>query len=299
MSLPTLVTYIAASHSRIVRKIDIARMTLTLLYMPEGPECHSSAAKLEKALKGKSLEGFTVHGGRYATHGHPEEMEAFNRDCLGQELRVTSVGARGKLIVIFTNTDWCILNTLGLTGTWTSTKTKHCDVSLGYEGKTLWFKDQLHYGTIKPVNRDTAIKKIRSLGPDVTVCDPAATEEWWLTLCGKYPTWNICRLLMDQAKVSGIGNYLKAEILYEAGVAPTSVVGRIPIEKLQDIHRQMMIVPSWHFKAKLKERPRRFLKVYNRKKDPEGSPIEKCKTGDGRTSHWVRDKQIEYLEDTG
>ena len=272
-------------------------MRSTLAYMPEGPECHSSAAKLEKALRGKHLEGFTVHGGRYATHGHPEEMEAFNRECLRQKVHVTNVGARGKLIVIFTNTDWCILNTLGLTGTWTSSKTKHCDVSLGYEGKTLWFKDQLHYGTIKPVSREAAVKKIKSLGPDVTVCDPAATEKWWIDLCKKYQSWNICKLMMDQAKVSGIGNYLKAEILYEAGVAPASIVGKIPEDKLLEVHKQMMIVPSWHFQAKLGERPRRFLKVYNRKKDPDGNPIEKCKTGDGRTSHWVRARQVEYLEE--
>ena len=47
-------------------------------------------------------------------------------------------------------------------------------------------------------------------------------------------------LLMDQAKVSGL-NHFKAEILYEAGVRPTDV-GDIPYDRLEEIHRQMMIV---------------------------------------------------------
>jgi len=264
--------------------------------MPEGPECHNAAAKLEHLLAGKRLLRVTVHGGRYAKHGNPQGFDMLNQACRDGDIRLEYAGAMGKLIVLFLSNDICILSTLGLSGTWTQSRVKHCDLSMTFDGvKTVWFKDQLHYGTFKVVPRLEAIKKIRSLGPDVTVSDPRATLEWWVSLCKKYSKWNICKLLMDQAKVSGIGNYLKAEILYEAGVRPTSTVGEIPYEGLEAIHRQMLIVPAWHFQAKLGTKHRRFLKVYNRKKDPLGNKVTKGKTGDGRTSHWVESLQPEYV----
>ena len=43
-------------------------------------------------------------------------------------------GAMGKLIVLFLSNDICILSTLGLSGTWTQSRVKHCDLSMTFEG---------------------------------------------------------------------------------------------------------------------------------------------------------------------
>ena len=45
----------------------------------------------------------------------------------------------------------------------------------------------------------------------------------------------IAVLMMDQSIFSGIGNYLKSEILYQSKVSPNSIISNIPDEKMKEI----------------------------------------------------------------
>ena len=255
--------------------------------MPEGPECHLAALKLEQICKDKLVTSIDIHGGRYQKHGPFEGFDTLQMHISEGKSRVKAVGSRGKLIIMFFNNNWCMLCTLGLKGAWTSRKTKHCDVSIDVESRQrLWFKDQIHYGTLKYVDLEETISKMKSLGPDVTVKDEAFTQDYLRALVQRYPKWDLAKLLMDQSKMSGIGNYLKAEILYKCKLAPMRICETLSESEIADLHEAIVDIPYAYWNSYIGG-PTIYIQVYNRKKDKLGFVVEKCKTKDGRTSHWV------------
>ena len=261
--------------------------------MPEGPECHYAACKLEKVLKGKNLTEFKILGGRYDRHGPFEGYPNLVSHIESNSHTVRAVGCRGKLIIVFFENDWCLLSTLGLKGSWTVRKSKHCDIALvASENTKLWFKDQMHYGTLKYVASEQAKKKLLSLGPDVTVKEPLFTKEYLIKILSKHPKWDLAKLLMDQSKISGIGNYLKAEILYKARLAPMLLCEEVSAEGTERLYDAILDIPYKFFQKHL-GLGSIFRHVYGRSKDRQGNVVKKCKTKDERTSHWVPELQRE------
>jgi len=261
--------------------------------MPEGPECHYAACRLEKYLKGKKITEFKIQGGRYQKHGPFEGFTMLMTHISASDHIVRAVGCRGKLIVIFFVNEWCLLSTLGLKGSWTIRRSKHCDIALSAsENTNLWFKDQMHYGTLKYVTISEAKKKILSLGPDVTVMDPMFTFEYLIALTAKHKQWDLAKLLMDQSKISGIGNYLKAEILYKAKLPPMLLCNELTDNSAQRLFDAIVYIPHMFFQKHL-GRARILRHVYGRSKDRLGHAVKKCKTKDERTSHWVPAFQTE------
>ena len=259
--------------------------------MPEGPECHLAALKLEQICKDKLITSIDIHGGRYHNHGPFDGFSTLQTHINEGRSRVKAVGSRGKLIIMFFDNNWCMLCTLGLKGAWTSRKTKHCDVSIDIDSKQrLWFKDQIHYGTLKYVNLEETLCKMRSLGPDVTVKDEAFTQDYLVSLLRRYPRWDIAKLLMDQSKMSGIGNYLKAEILYKSKISPMRTCESLTESEISELYEAIVDIPSAYWQSYIGG-PTISIQVYNRKKDRLGFVVERCKTKDGRTSHWVPNVQ--------
>ena len=275
-----------------LQKIDDAVTTpFDVIHMPEGPECHYAARRLGGILKGKSITEFKILGGRYQKHGHFQGYPEMLKHIKQGTHAVKGVGCRGKLIVIFFENDWCMLSTLGLKGSWTSRYSKHCDIMLVADVNIkLWFKDQMHYGTLRYVALREAEKKILSLGPDVTVNESAFTQEYLSRLLIKHKSWDLVKLMMNQSKISGIGNYLKAEILYKARLSPALLCQDLTTEDTTRLYDAISEIPHQFFEKRL-GRSRIMRHVYGRSKDRLGNKVVTCKTKDGRTSHWVPEIQ--------
>ena len=71
-------------------------------------------------------------------------------------------------------------------------------------------------------------QKLDSIGPDMLSKPP--TQKEFIDIYRKRNKINICKVLMDQSRVSGCGNYLKAEILYDSQISPWHIV-----EELSDV----------------------------------------------------------------
>ena len=284
--------------------------------MPEGPECHILASRLDHILKNTYFLRLNIQGGRYNDHGPPRGWRGFNSAC-SSLTRIQEVGVKGKLLYWRFSNGYVMLNTLGMAGKWTHRKTKHCGISLDYARSVaharnvragvavpckLWFKDQRHYGTLKFVEYANLGKKLASLGPDVLRKELSETE--WNNLCKKYGSWTLPKLLMNQTKISGIGNYLKCEILYAAGLSPLVEISKFTVEELQHVYVAIMSIPAAALKARRRHRRRQMggqdwtiegrkfkLSVYNRRHDPKGHVVIRTKTTDNRTTHWVPEIQ--------
>lgn len=282
--------------------------------MPEGPECHMIAWKLGKWMHGHSVEHVTVHNGRYAK---PRELAnsmiaEYNAAAKAAGTRLTEpahVAAHGKLVYARLGNGWAMLSTMGLSGSWVTRTGPHCGVSLGLRDeigntKTLWFKDQLHYGTIKFVPITVLEDKLRKLGPDVMPTALGAggncTQEWWKALCKRKGEWTLAKLLLDQNQVAGIGNYLKAEALYEARTSPLAQIKEFSADELERVLEAVLAVTHRCYRWKAHRGkvpgheagvPRFLMKVYGKGLDPNRRKVIKTKTTDGRMTHWVPEVQ--------
>ena len=121
----------------------------------------------------------------------------------------------------------------------------------------------------------------------------------FITVIGTY-------LLLTSQSKSGVGNYLKSEILYQARVSPHAIINNIPDQKILEIFKITLEKINTSYKSggasvrdysdiKGKEGTFSFtFAVYKKKKDPLGNKIVMEKTKDGRTTHWVPELQESF-----
>lgn len=199
---------------------------------------------------------------------------------------------------------WC---TYGMSGQWSRTAGKHVAfiVEHNASGKLissdqqkLFFNDQRRFGTIKFVSDLKAHqKKLASRGPDVLE-DPPMDPELFAKRILLKPHRTISEALMDQSCVSGIGNYLKAESLYRAGVSPHRCVTDMTAEEIEKLWSEVILccresyadqgasIRTYKTVDGDQGKAQFFFRAYNQKECPWGHKVTREETKDGRTSWW-------------
>ena len=280
--------------------------------MPEGPEVKIITDGLNSTYSKLKLVGIRWNKkSKYASG-----LDNYRQIESLFPLRLEKVICKGKQIFFcFTNNIY-INSTLGMTGTWIKQSSKHSNLWMNFGiilpkkqkrlkinlVKTqLYFNDPIKYGNLRIfLDKQSFEKKWNSIGPDLLL--GLVSHELWSQKLRKKNHKQICQVLMDQAIFSGIGNYLKAEILYASKVKPDSLVKTLTDERLYILlgHSQRIIRASYKFKGvsfkdyvDLNGGKGIFpLLVYNKQKDPLGNPVIKSKFKDNRTTHWVSAIQI-------
>ena len=297
--------------------------------MPEGPEIIITAQYLKSKLKKKKIISIIVLSGRYThqtlkglEHTKKTTLIVDNVDSKGKFLWMTLIDKNGKMIYM--------MNTLGMTGRWSFHNDASSRIKIVIRSNTnltkkynLYYIDPRNFGTIEfTTNNDLLLKKLNKLAPDVLKTYMNDND---LTKMIKQFIWtskkdkNLVKALMDQeAIISGIGNYLVAEILYDAKLNPhRSLKDLIDIEIITLAHsirkiskmayynntsgymnnfKSFMkthseridsgIFPNYHSDIKTNEKY--TFKVYQQQKDPNGNDVENDKIIKNRTIHWVK-----------
>ena len=271
--------------------------------MPEGPEVKITGNKLQEILSNKSLECINILGGRYSKKPILG-FDDFNNDSQSSIVTIESVNVKGKLIYWVFSNDWIMLNTLGMSGCWTRTKVKHCDVEFVFDkDKKIFFKDMRHFGTLKFIKKCDLAKKLKSLGPDVLT--DSFTIDIWMILCNKHANWTLPKLLMNQRKLSGVGNYLKSEILYVSRVSPLVYIKDLSIDKKICVYENIKKIAMASLRAQgvsirdysapdgVDGDYQFSFQVYSLNFDKNNYKVERITTDDKRTTHWVPQIQCE------
>ena len=270
--------------------------------MPEGPEVRKTVDWLQK-FKGKTLKNIGIISGRY---GKKKEIPGWQR--FDYPVVLKDVQCKGKFIY-FTfsdeKSDYYMFNTLGMSGMWSNVYGKHARVAFFFaDAELLYYIDTRNFGTLKVVSSKKELeKKLSSLGPDVlndSGMDPGLFRRRFL----KKPDKTITECLMNQSVISGVGNYLKAEILYACQISPHRLCRDITDKEYGSLYEACYLLPRLSYKmggatiatyrdpdGKEGEFSRRFA-VYNQKKDPDGRAVIKEVTKDKRTTHWVPEVQV-------
>jgi formamidopyrimidine-DNA glycosylase len=271
--------------------------------MPELPEVARTALSLNNRLKGKALKEIRIHSGRYTRHGNPPGFDQFITEL---PMKINSVDFHGKLIVFeleSTNRKWWIWNTLGMSGGWKSERSKHGHVELITDDLSVFYTDPRNFGTLRFVNDEESTKrKIRSIGPNHL--HDEISDELFEERLRRYPELEICQALMIQSIIGGIGNYIKAEVLYRSKISPKRKVKDITSEEFRSLNQETASVVRSSFSnggATIHSFTGMdweeglfpfYFKVYGRRTCEEGHEVVRENTADGRTTHWVPQIQI-------
>ncbi len=181
------------------------------------------------------------------------------------------------------------------------------DVNNGHKRK-IYYRDARNFGTlIFSLSADELDKKLASLGADMLVED--TTEEMFLEAMNKSKqNRNICKFLMDQSKLSGVGNYILAEGLYRARIDPFASLEEINIDQRKLLFRELRDVITTSYASQGLTRPNggtyrsvdgsrgQFefqLQCYGQDMSPNNNPIVKEVDGPhGRAIWYVPEEQL-------
>ncbi|MDX1638144.1 MAG: endonuclease VIII, partial [Balneolaceae bacterium] len=183
--------------------------------MPEGPEIWRSASKLSDILSNRPLED---------VHFAFEELKPYEEKLTGK--KVETVEARGKAILTRFENKLNIYSHNQLYGKWMIAKrgerpdtnrSLRLELSNGEHSALLYSASEIEVLTDNELGDHDYLKK---LGPDVlhpdtdraTVVDRYRDDD--------FQNRKVATLLLDQSFLGGLGNYLRAEVMFLAGVHP-------------------------------------------------------------------------------
>lgn len=240
--------------------------------------------------------------GRYSKQ-FPEGFLNFKESITKHTYHVKEIAVKGKFMwwkFVSDDASWYMWCTYGMSGQWTTEVTKHTSFIVEYdsgENKKIVFNDQRHFGTIKFVNDNKLhLKKLASLGPDMLSNPPDDVEFSIRVLKKSHRT--IVENIMDQSIVSGVGNYVKSEALYRAGISPHKIVSELTSTELILLRKSIIDVLLESYESKgatfnsyrnpdgTKGTKQFKFRVYDRKVAPCGHIVCVEETKDHRTSHW-------------
>ncbi len=204
--------------------------------MPEGPEVKIITEWLRKQCKNKYMVSIYVdENSKY----YERELEGYTMIMNKLPLYIENVTCKGKQIFfILTANDgikYYMNSTLGMEGNWrlerkwieSSGKThSNLWINIYDDNKNifkLYYDDVRHGGNLRFLNENDYNNKIsKGIGPDLL----SEKIEWNVyydrikDIMSRVRKLTLDNFLLEQKYFSGIGNYLKSDILYLAGIDP-------------------------------------------------------------------------------
>lgn len=286
--------------------------------MPELPEVQTIVNELSRKIKGKKIKEVAAIDAKRSALPSPGVLRT---KLIGQTVK--AVKRRGKMIDIDLGGDHNILIHLKMTGQLVYVAKSGKKLSGGHpigtvgelpnkfshviiyftDGSVLYFNDIRKFGWVKyatNVERDMARQKY-GLEP----FDKEYTLENFTKLVKRSSKKKIKQLLMDQEKISGIGNIYADEACFNAKIKPMRLAGSLKSLEIRDLYTGIPKILKFAISKGgttadnyvrtdgSKGQMIKFLKVYQRngKKCVRcGGTIKKVRQG-GRGTHYCPDCQ--------
>jgi formamidopyrimidine-DNA glycosylase len=284
--------------------------------MPEGPEVTIIANSLNSLLKDKYLVDIEFTSKSRYMKKKPDGFINFNEELESNNkcLKITKIVNKGKFIYWKFKNGYYMMQTLGLSGGWFTEEPQQTGCIIYYKDwstndneidklniKKLYYNDQRRFGTLKFTNDKKVIQaKLKSIGPDIL--NESITMKEWFSIFRKKKLEDklISRVLLNQSILSGIGNYLRAEILYNSKISPHRLVKSLTDKELILLYRKSLecIKDSYnnggtsirHY-SDIDGKKGVYgyrLNVYGNSKDPYGNQVKREKIGnDTQNIYWV------------
>lgn len=240
--------------------------------MPEGPEIRRAADRLEEAIIGKPLTDVWF--------AFPQ-LKTYENALIGET--VTAIETRGKALLTHFSNGLTLYSHNQLYGVWRVVKTgsepqtqRVLRVRLGCANQTILLYSA---SDIEMHNSDTlaAHPFLQRIGPDVLDMTLSEEEVRERLLSPRFRRRQFSGLLLDQAFLAGLGNYLRVEILWEAALAPQHRAQDLTAAQLQRLAQALLAIPrhSYRMRGTMKSAHHGAafsFKVFHR----AGKPCERC-----------------------
>lgn len=238
--------------------------------MPEGPEVKHFFDKI-KFIKNKELESIILL----------DDNPRYHIPKLKLPTKITNCGVKGKTIWWTLEEGHSILFTHGMSGYWMFKEDKYNRIEFTVENKNIYFNDVRKFAHIKVVKN--VEEELDKLGP--SVLDKPSYEDFYKRFKNK--NTEISKILLQQEVIAGIGNYLRAEILWKSKISPYRKYQSLTENEKKELYKNALELTEYHY-----THPDDFnFNVYDQEKDPYGNPVTKDKFN-GRTLHWVKQIQV-------
>lgn len=268
--------------------------------MPEGPEVRIMAEGLHNKCANRFCYGIYVNErSRYYT----KPFEPFDKDDWVPESNglifiplnctLVRVFSKGKKIIFDFNKFYAI-SSLSMEGHWGWTPEDHSGLIMQFDSFNAYFSDTRHFGTFALAFPQDITKHLKNVGPEYLTGE--VTLEMFLDKARNKPNLQVTSFLMNQDIFSGIGNYLKSEVLFRARISPYLKMGQIDELRLTLLYNVIIntILESYHkrgltiatYKDTEGNTGQFECQVY-KKNNFEGHPVVKVELDDKRTTHWV------------
>lgn len=266
--------------------------------MPEKIETELVARELNTAISNKILLSITLN----------EKSRYFGSTIPGSDLitypsKCISVYSRGKRI-IFEMENCYILSFLGMTGKFIYKPGNHSGLVLKFNDIIVYYDDVRHFGYLKIYKTKTELDAYldSTIGPD-WLNDNVTLEYFETEIKNKRrKNTQICQFLLNQKIIAGLGNYLKAEVLYRSKIRPDRKLGELKdteirvlyeviVETLQEALAANGLTIRDYISPSGLEGKFKCL-VYGKDKDPNGHVVIKEKFKDKRNTWWCREVQV-------
>ena len=290
--------------------------------MPEGPEVKIIAEELCNYIKGSYLLNIEIIDGPYKTNNKTHfkrfrtAVKNTKKILSNNDLRIKilDVNTRGKWIYINLgiqkrnknlgvwkpNNKIYLFNHLGMAGHWRKEKTKHTLFKMKTSVGNFYFDDARRFGKFDLLNREQALEKLDSLGPDVLEPEFTLKAFQKRLKVSRFQNKPIVQILLDQSFISGVGNIYRSDALYKANIHPMKLTKNLSPQEIKRLYKSIKSVIQKSYNSHgttistysdIEMNPGYYEPlVYGRKKDNLGRTV-KTKKVNGRSIFWVPENQ--------
>lgn len=292
-------------------------------------EARKCADFIRKKLKNKPIININILNGRYKKNGSFENYKKLKKNI---PLQLIDVKTKGKLLYLIFENNLYLVNRLGLVGGWCFLKKnsdvyEHTDIYKYYlkygdkkmmetyiknslnhlnfeittsEG-TLYYYDMLSYGTLKCVDNDNELNKILDkIGPDIM--DKKTTLEVFRNQILKKSNLDkaIGNVIVNQKIISGLGNYLRSDVLWLSKIDPFRKVKKLTDNEIEDIYNYSKLLTWGGYdknkairlkiikkNTKLPSDYKRLFFIYMQEQDIYGNKVVKKELYDGSQKRFI------------
>lgn len=210
--------------------------------MPEGPEAHTIARKLNEVITGKYIVGYSVIS----------KGEILSLDGLTFPNKIKSVSAHGKR-PIFTLETGYIVTFLAMNGRWSFTpdasstfqlilsdnaNVRESTFIIEDDYTSIYYSGRGKSGHVKYLNDDRSLLEyFKNFGPDMLVS--SITEQEYIDRAKLTVPSNmiVAEFLLEQKYFSGVGNYLRCDIMYLCRLKPNRQMGSLSDIDFSNLYR--------------------------------------------------------------
>lgn len=267
---------------------------------------------LNRKFKGKICEGVAIgekskffnEGKLFSSSVELQHLINANELGIGIEEICLGVHSIGKKIFFMFDT-FIFISSCGIKGHWQYTEGKWSGIILQFENNEYaYFDDSAKRANFSIVYRNSPeyhhIRK--EIGPDI-MDEETTFEVFEVQIVNpRIKNKKIYEFLMEQHRISGLGNYLVPEILYPSHIHPERTLSSLSLNDRQNIFYYSKVVTFDSYKKgghtiESYRDPEGNLgrfspSVYDRNFDPEGNKVEFFTYDKNRKMYYVPNIQI-------